>query len=119
MPKMPSTTSCSFGDILLVHFPFTDASATKKRPAVVVSSARYNAQRSDLVLMAITSQVRPVLGFGEVLVADWKAAGLLVPGVVKPLIATLEKTLVIKSLGRFSSRDAAALHAEILQILAP
>jgi mRNA interferase MazF len=74
---MPPTTSCSFGDILLVPFPFTDASTTKKRPAVVVSSATYNAQRPDLVLMPITSRIRPALGLGEVLVGDWKGAGLL------------------------------------------
>jgi hypothetical protein len=79
-PKMPPTTSCSFGDILLVPFPFTDASTTKKRPAVVVSSATYNAQRPDLVLMPITSRIRPALGLGEVLVGDWKGAGLLFRG---------------------------------------
>ncbi len=32
-------TGYKFGDILLVPFPFTDQSTTKKRPAVVVSSS--------------------------------------------------------------------------------
>jgi mRNA interferase MazF len=35
---MPNTTIYSFGDVILVPFPFTDQTATKKRPAVVVSS---------------------------------------------------------------------------------
>ena len=35
---MPPTTSYSFGDIVLVSFPFTDQSAAKQRPAVVISS---------------------------------------------------------------------------------
>jgi mRNA interferase MazF len=30
--------SFEFGDIVLVQFPFTDQSASKKRPAVVTSS---------------------------------------------------------------------------------
>lgn len=116
---MPPTTPCSFGDVVLVPFPFTDASATKKRPAVVVSSAAYNAQRPDLVLMPITSQIRPALGLGEVLVGDWKAAGLLMPSVVKPLVATIQKTLVIRTLGRLSAQDLAAVQAELRKILAP
>jgi mRNA interferase MazF len=32
-------TGYEFGDILLVPFPFTDQSTTKKRPAVVVISS--------------------------------------------------------------------------------
>ena len=31
-----------FGDIILVKFPFTDQSTTKKRPAVIISSSAYN-----------------------------------------------------------------------------
>ncbi len=48
----------SFGDVVLVPFPFTDQSGGKKRPAVIVSSSDYNANRRDLIIMAITSQVR-------------------------------------------------------------
>ena len=56
---MPPTTGYSFGDIVLVPFPFTDQSATKRRPAVVVSTERYNQERPDLIIMAVTSQARP------------------------------------------------------------
>lgn len=48
----------AFGDVVLVPFPFTDQSGTKKRPAAIVSSGGYNASRRDQVIMAITSQVR-------------------------------------------------------------
>ena len=56
---MPPTISFEFGDVVLVPFPFTDQSTTKKRPAVVVSSAAYHRERFDLIAMAITSQARP------------------------------------------------------------
>lgn len=61
----------SFGSVVLVPFPFTDQSDTKKCPAVVVSSAGYNASRRDMVIMAITSQVRTPLGFAK----QWLATG--------------------------------------------
>ena len=89
---MPPTTGYSFGDIVLVPFPFTDQSATKRRPAVVVSSSRYNAERPDLIIMAVTSQTRPAGSLGEVQVKDWKGAGLIKPSVVKPVITTIEHT---------------------------
>jgi mRNA interferase MazF len=40
-------TNYSYGDIVLVPFPFTDQSAIKKRPAVIVSSDTYNSKRPD------------------------------------------------------------------------
>lgn len=49
-------TGCEFGNVLFVPFPFTDQSTTKRRPAVVVSSATYHRERPDLVILAITSQ---------------------------------------------------------------
>jgi mRNA interferase MazF len=51
-------TDYDFGDIILVSFPFTDQTATKRRPAVIISSAAYNRQRPDLIIMAITSRLR-------------------------------------------------------------
>jgi hypothetical protein len=41
-----------FGDVVLVPFPFTDQSGTKRRPAIVVSLAGYNMSRRDIVIMA-------------------------------------------------------------------
>ena len=80
---MPFMTSFEFGDIILVPFPFTDQSTTKKRPAVIVSSAVYNTERPDLIIMAVTSQIKPVRVIGEVIVKDWQEAGLLKPSAIK------------------------------------
>lgn len=41
--------------------------------------------------MAVTSQVRPIAAFGEVMIADWQKAGLLKPSVIKPVMATVER----------------------------
>jgi mRNA interferase MazF len=79
-----------FGDIVLVPFPFTDQTTSKRRPAVIVSSRPYNSARPDIVVMAVTSQVRPTPAFGEVWINQWQAAGLLKPSAIKPVFATLE-----------------------------
>ena len=114
---MPITTGCEFGDVVLVPFPFTDQTTTKKRPAVVVSSNAYHRDRLDLILMAVTSQVRPAAGVGEVAVQRWKEAGLLKPSVLKPLLATVEKGLVIRKLGRLEEPDRVALRRSLETIL--
>ncbi len=93
------------GDVVLVPFPFTDQSEAKRRPAVVVSSKRYNSERRDLVIMAITSQVRLPLGYGETHVTDWQSAGLIKPSIVKPVVTTIEQTLVLRRPG-FARRQS-------------
>ena len=83
-------TRFEFGDIVLVPFPFTDQSATKKRPAVVVSSQAYNTERPDLIIQAVTSQIGTSNTFGEVVVNQWQQAGLLKPSAIKPVITTIQ-----------------------------
>ncbi len=114
---MPCTTSFEFGDILLVPFPFTNQAGKKRRPAVVVSSRSYNQRRLDVILMAVTSQVRRPLGFGEMLVDDWQSAGLIKPSVVKPVLLTAEKPIIIKTLGRMSNTDQRKLEKTLSTII--
>lgn len=102
---MPSMTSYNFGDIVLVPFPFTDQSTIKRRPAVVISSKAYNRSKPDVIIMAVTSQMKPTQGVGEFQVNDWKGAGLLKSSVVKPVITTIEKHLIIKKLGTLKKQD--------------
>jgi mRNA interferase MazF len=45
------------GDIVVVNFPFTDVSQTKRRPALVISNDLVN-QTGDYLLVQITSQVK-------------------------------------------------------------
>ena len=106
---MAATSRFSFGDVVLVPFPFTDQAGTKKRPAVVVSSHSYNASRRDIVIMAITSQVRQPLGFGEAMVGDWQGAGLVKASVLKPVFTTIEQGLVLRVMGHVSAADIKTL----------
>ncbi len=115
---MPNTTGYSFGDLVLVPFPFTDQTAFKKRPAVVVSSDAYHQSQPDVIVMAVTSQILRRAGApGEVLISDWQGAGLPKASLVKPVLATIERGLVLRKLGALQAPDIAALRAAFRQIL--
>ena len=48
----------SQSDILLVPFPFSDQSGSKVRPVLVLSNNEYNKLSEDLVVCAITSNLK-------------------------------------------------------------
>jgi len=106
-----------FGDVVLVPFPFTDQTASKQRPAVIVSNLAYNQVKPDFVVMAVTSQFRPSPALGEVWIDQWQAAGLLKPSAIKPVFATIEQGLVIRPLGKLAAADRDALKKAIAKIL--
>ncbi len=110
-------TTYKFGDVVLVPFPFTNQSTTKKRPAIIISSEDYNRCKPDLILIAVTSNVKTDLQFGEVFIDEWSAAGLIKPSVIKPIITTTEKNLVIKKLGALQPSDLQALENILCQII--
>jgi mRNA interferase MazF len=114
---MPPTTGYSFGELILVPFPFTDQTGTKKRPAVVISSVAYNTARRDLIIMAVTSQLKSSGMFGEVLVVQWESAGLIRASAIKPVITTIEQTLVLRRLGGLAAEDQQALRNAIAAIV--
>jgi mRNA interferase MazF len=48
---------------------------------------------------------------------DWKGAGLLKPSAIKPMIATIEQSLIDRQLGALGADDEIALRALIGQIV--
>ncbi len=110
-------TNFEFGLIVLVRFPFTDQLGVKQRPAVVVSSRAYNQVKPDVILMAVTSQIRLKAKLGEALIIDWKEAGLLKPSAIKPVIFTAEKTIVKRQLGMLGTKDQQSLKAVMALVL--
>jgi mRNA-degrading endonuclease toxin of MazEF toxin-antitoxin module len=87
-----------------VPFVFSEETGRKIRPVLVISSARYNRSRQDLVVAAITSNVRRRL-FGDYVVAEWASAGLLLPSVVTGILRTIKQTMVERRLGRMADME--------------
>jgi mRNA interferase MazF len=63
--------------------------------------------------------VRAAATVGEVAIAQWKEAGLLKPSVLKPVLATIERGLVLRKLGRLQADDRQALRQVLRAILGP
>src|SRR5437879_4370710 len=89
-----------FGSIILVPFPFTDLTATKARPALIVSPSDRSAR--DVIVCFITSQVQPGIPH-SLLLKRTAASGLKVPSLVRfDKIATLDRRIVLGEIGRMS-----------------
>jgi len=114
---MASGAVYAFGEVLLVPFPFSNQAGGKKRPAVVISSDDYNARRPDLLIMAITSQAPAGEDLAALPITDWQIAGLLKPSFAKPVLTTIEQSLVIRSMGALSATDQRALRQMLALIL--
>ncbi|NKQ34243.1 MAG: type II toxin-antitoxin system PemK/MazF family toxin [Chloroflexi bacterium] len=93
------------GDVVLIPFPYTDLTATKTRPTIVVSSNAYHAVRSELILIYVSSRITSADSAMDYVLTDWKQAGLLKPSFVRPKIAAIEPTLVVHHIGKLSARD--------------
>jgi len=83
----------------------------------VVSSIDFNTERPDIVLMAITSQIRTEPLFGEVSINNWQQAGLIKTSAIKPIFTTIEKALVLKQLGQLADEDKKNLSKALRKIL--
>jgi mRNA interferase MazF len=101
------------GDVLLVPFPFSDLSATKVRPAVVISSRQYHTTQPDILLAAITSKVSAATDPLDYTLSNWRAVGLRYPSAFTPVLFTLEPGRVIHRVGKLSTADLAEIDGRL------
>ena len=79
-------------------------SICKLRPAVVISSAAYSRSRGEVIVAAITSNVRR-RQFGDHLITNWKGAGLLFPSLVTVILRTIKGNMIERKLGPMPKPD--------------
>ena len=87
--------------VILVRYPFSDLSNAKVRPAVIVN-APHSSQ--DILIVPLTSKTGSLLD-GEFVLSDWVAAGLNVVTAFKRGIYTVNRSLVIKTVGKLADVD--------------
>jgi mRNA interferase MazF len=103
--------------VVAVPFPFTDRARTKRRPALVLSSApEFNNVIGHSVMAMITSAKNSAWPL-DVEIKDLKQAGLPSASIVRMKPFTIDHRLVISKLGSLSARDSIAVVAAIQRLL--
>ena len=73
-----STMNYEKWSIVLVPFPFTDLSAAKKRPALIISPNNYN-EYQDVIIAFVTSKLNIQHRIGDYKIREWKESNLPKP----------------------------------------
>jgi len=102
------------GDIVVVPFPFSDLSANKKRPALVLA----NLTGDDIILCQITSQAKSDLYSVPLSPKDVDNGNLKVDSFIRPnRIFTSHKNLILYKLGSIDNTIFQNVVSELLQII--
>ena len=112
----PTTKPPDSGELVIVDFP--GVTGTKRRPAVVLSSALYHRERPDVILGVITSQVGSANAVTDYLLQDWGAAGLRKPSAFRAFLVTVPRSSIATHVGRLSKSDWQAVRERIQTALA-
>ena len=97
-------TKYKSGDVVLVEAAFSEGIGSKKRPALVISSNHYNRSRNEVIIAAITSNIKREL-FGDTKIENWREAGLIYPSLVTAIVQTIRANMIVKKLGYLSQED--------------
>jgi len=114
MPTSDRIIAC--GDVVIVPFPYSDKLAEKRRPALVVSSGKFNRASGHLWVVMITSKTGQ--STSEDIIFDHTKVGLRKPSIVRAAkIATIEAERVIRVSGKMEKRVVANVRKQIDAIL--
>ncbi len=99
------------GDVVLIPFPFTDLTGSKKRPALTLLSSSL-----DVTVSFISTQLHwqePT----DLLLQPNATNGLKKPSLIRiGKIATIDKTLVIGRLGSIKAKQIEELDKKLIQL---
>lgn len=104
-------------EVVLIPFPFTDNASSKKRPALILSSSiHFNRKIGASVMAMITTSAHHPWPL-DIPIADWKAAGLPVPSIIRMKFFTLDHRLILKKLGFLVLADQHRVEKNVKQLL--
>jgi mRNA interferase MazF len=102
------------GDVVVAPFPFSDLSATKKRPALVVATLTSN----DIILCQITSQAVRDSYAVPLSDHDFSSGGLRQASNIRPnRLFTAETSIILYRAGTISTAKLQEVRTKLIQLL--
>jgi len=95
------------GDVVVVPFPFVDRRASRRRPALVLSTRKFNRAGHTVLAMITTSSHAPWPG--DITLSQREAAGLHSDCRVRLKLFTLDNRLIVRRIGRLADPDRLAV----------
>ena len=88
------------------------AQETKVRPAVVIASARYLAERPDALVGILTTKLPVAPGTTDHVLLDWRSAGLRAESCFRAYVLTTHRA-ELTVVGHLSARDWESVKARV------
>ena len=108
--------TCDPWDVVVVPFPFTDSPASKRRPALVLSSREFN-RGSGHSQMAQITKAKQSSWPGDFQIRNVEA-GLPEECIVRMKLFTIDSRLIQKRIGRLSETDQEQVSSGLRQTMA-
>lgn len=101
------------GDVVVIPFPFSDLTATKRRPAIVLAAL----EGEDIILGQITSKAHRDKYVVSLTDKDFKEGQLKIESFVRPnKLFTADKSLILYKVGRVSESKINEIIEKIISI---
>jgi mRNA interferase MazF len=102
------------GDVVVLPFPFSDLSKSKKRPALIVANLEGD---NDTILCQITSEAR-IDDYSIVLSdSDFKNGKLNLTSMIRPnRLFTADKSIILYKIGSLKDQKIKEVEKEIIKI---
>ena len=88
------------------------AQVTKVRPAVVIASASYLAERPDVLVGILTTKLPKPPGSTDYTLLDWRSAGLRAESCFRVYVLTIHRS-ELTVIGHLSARDWESVRARV------
>ena len=106
------------GEVLIVPFPFSDLSAIKQRPVLVLSKKEYNNKTEDIITCGITSNLKD--SENSVLIENKNLLSGEIPSTSRikvDKLFTIEKSIVKKRLAKIDMVTFEKVRKEFISLI--